>query len=92
MEALSLERLDELMKSLDARTRSNHDSIRQAREKQGVQSEGLVRIEGRLGEQANDIAEMKTDMKWIKRGLFGAIAVGLMFTVAVATLVVQVAT
>lgn len=92
MEALSLERLDERMKSLDARTRSNHESIRESREKQEVEGKALVRIEGRLNEQATDIAEMRTDMKWIKRGLFGAIAVGLMFTVAVATLVVQVAT
>jgi hypothetical protein len=44
-----------------------------------------------LGNIREDIAELKTDMKWIKRGLFGAIAVGLMFVVAVATLIVQVA-
>lgn len=88
---LSLGVLDERVKGLDARTRSTHDSLAQMREREGVRAEALVRIEGKVAGQADDIAEMKDDLRWIKRGLFGAIAVGLTFTIAVAALVIQAA-
>jgi hypothetical protein len=61
------------------------------RTRESTRGEALIRIEGKVEEQGDDIAEMKNDMKWIKRGLFGAIAVGMMFTVAVASLVIQAA-
>jgi hypothetical protein len=83
--------MDERMKGMDARTRSNHDALARVRERESTRGEALIRIEGKVEEQGDDIAEMKNDMKWIKRGLFGAIAVGMMFTVAVASLVIQAA-
>jgi hypothetical protein len=75
----------------NTRIKSNHDSVVELRKKQGTQGESLIRIEEQLDDQGHDIEEMKNDLKWIKRGIFGAIAVGLMFTIAVANLVVQVA-
>jgi len=75
----------------DTRIRSNHDSISLLRDKAGKQETTLAKIEEQLNDQAKDIEEMKNDLKWIKRGIFGAIAVGLMFTIALANLVVQVA-
>lgn len=38
-----------------------------------------------------DISDMRADMKWIKRGIWSAVAVGLMFVVAVSSLVIQIA-
>jgi hypothetical protein len=78
-------------KNYDARIRSNHDRVADQQRELNTQGRSLVKIEEQLKDQGEDIAEMKNDMKWIKRGLFGAIAVGLMFTVAVSTLVIQVA-
>lgn len=83
--------MEEKFRSYDSRLRSNHDSISKFRDKQGKQGETLVEINGKLEEQSNDIAELKEDMKWIKRGLFGAIAVGLMFVVGVFTVAIQLA-
>lgn len=83
--------IEERIRSYDSRIRSNHDNIGKAHDRISRQGEGLIRIEAKLDEQAADIAEMKQTMKWIVRGLFGAIAVGLMFVVAVASLVVQAA-
>lgn len=83
--------IEERLRTFDARIRSNHDSIAKLREQQGTQDKALVRIEGKQAELTNDIAEMKDDLKVIKRGIFVAIAVGLTFTVAVASLVIQAA-
>lgn len=77
--------------SYDARIKSVHDGLGDSRKEINNQGRSLVKIEEQLNDQREDIAEMKNDLKWIKRGIFGAIAVGLMFTIAVANLVVQVA-
>ena len=83
--------IDDRLKGFDSRIRSNHDSLSKVRERQGKQQEKLIKIESTLEDLSDDIGEMKNTMRWIVRGLFGAIAVGLMFVVAVATLVVQAA-
>jgi predicted nucleic acid-binding Zn-ribbon protein len=88
---LSVEVLNERFNTLHARTKSHHDSISKLREEKELQGKALVRMEEQLENQGEDIAEMKKTMTWIVRGLFGAIAVGLMFVVAVVTLIVQVA-
>lgn len=86
---LSLERLDERMRTAHARIRSNHDKISKVEEKQGEQAEAMVEIRGQLNELSEDLKEIKDQVKWLLRGVFGAIAVGLMFVVAVGSLIVQ---
>lgn len=86
---LSLERLDERQRSADTRIRSVHDGLAKLREEKEKQGRALVRIEGQLEEQANDISDLKKILTRILWGLFGAIGVGLMFVVAVATLIIQ---
>lgn len=83
--------IQERFTSFDSRIKSNHDAIAEVRRRGGKQQEKMIEMEGTLDNLADDIAEMKNTMKWIVRGLFGAIAVGLMFVVAVATLVLQAA-
>lgn len=81
----------ERFESMDARIRSNHDTIRELRSSKETDGRKLVRIEEQLKDLGNDMAEMKSTMKWILRGIIGAIGVGLMFVVAVASLIVQAA-
>lgn len=83
--------IEERMRSYDSRIRSNHDNIAKTRDRLGKQGENLIRIEAKLEEQSADIADLKKTLTWIVRGLFGAIAVGLMFVVAVGTLIIQAA-
>lgn len=83
--------LNDRFENIDSRIKSNHDSIAKQRSRTGKQQEKIIEMEGALEGLADDIAEMKGTMKWIVRGLFGAIAVGLMFVVAVASLVIQAA-
>lgn len=79
------------LSGFDSRIRSNHDSIGKVRERQGKQQEKLIKIESTLNDLKEDMGEMKNTLRWIMRGLFGAIAVGLMFVVAVGTLIIQAA-
>lgn len=89
MEALGA--IQERLRNHDTRLTANHDSLAYLRNAQAAQGTEIAVIHTELAGISEDFVELKNDMKWIKRGLFGAIAVGLMFTVAVATLVVQVA-
>lgn len=84
--------ITERFDQFDARTKSNHDAIADLRRSGGKRQEKIIKMESTLEDLSDDIAEMKNTMKWIVRGLFGAIAVGLMFVVAVASLVLQAAT
>lgn len=83
--------INERFRSYDSRIRSNHDNLAKQAGEINQQGRDLVGMRGEVKDQGEDIKEMKEDMKWIKRGLFGAIAVGMMFTVAVASLVIQAA-
>lgn len=85
----SLEVLEERIQSQDVRIRSNYDSVSTLREEDRRKGEALARIESRLQDQSLDLADLKKTLTRILWGLFGAIAVGLMFIVAVATLVVN---
>jgi hypothetical protein len=76
--------------SFDARIRSNHDKISRLGQSVSEHNTSYAELRIELRDAIEDIKEMKGDMKWIKRGLFGAIAVGLMFTISVAALIVQV--
>jgi hypothetical protein len=80
----------ERFESYDTRLRSHHDRLGNVQERQSRDGETLVEIKATQREQGADIVEMKKDLKAIKWGLFSAIAVGLMFVVAVGTLIVQV--
>jgi hypothetical protein len=77
--------------NMDTRIRSVHDRQRKLEDDIHKKGEVDVRLESRLDDLSNDMKELKEDMKWIKRGLFGGIAVGLAFTVALASLVTQIA-
>lgn len=84
-------RVDEKLRSFDSRIRSNHDRASRVAEKQGKQGELLVEIKGDIKNISDDVAELKSQFKWVLRGLFAAIGVGLLFIVAVANLIIQVA-
>jgi predicted nucleic acid-binding Zn-ribbon protein len=86
---LSLERLDERMRTAHARIRSNHDKLGRVEDRQGKQAEAMVEIRGQLTDVSEDLKEIKDQVKWLLRGVFGAIAVGLMFVVAIGSLIVQ---
>lgn len=86
---LSLEVIGERLRSFESRIRSNHDSLAKMREREGKRGEAFVRLEAKVDEQAADITEIKTTLSRILWGLFAAIGVGLMFVVAVATLIFQ---
>jgi len=76
----------------DARIRGVHDSVKDIRKDVAKHDRFNGQVETRLEEIGKDIKELKDDMKWIKRGLFGGIAVGISFTLALAALIVQAAT
>lgn len=84
-------RVEERLRSYDSRIRSNHDRVSKLTERQGEQGELLVEIRADQKNMLEDIAELKNQFKWVLRGLFAAIAVGLVFIAAVANLIVQVA-
>lgn len=91
MEGMSIDILGERIRNQEARIRSNHDSISKLRDQDRKKGEALVRIEEQLDDQSSDLGDLKKIMTRILWGLFGAIAVGLMFVVAVATLIIQTA-
>jgi len=93
MEALGA--IQERLRNHDARLNANHDSIGTLRGEQASQQIELAVTRTELREVREDIAEMKKDLTgqlaWLRRGLWLAAGTFLMFFVAVATLVVQVA-
>lgn len=83
--------IQERFTSFDARIKSNHDAISDIRRAGGKRQEKIIKMESTLEDLVDDMAEVKKTLQRIMWGLFGAIAVGLMFVVAVGTLVIQAA-
>lgn len=81
--------INERFKRYDSRLRDAESKMSDQEKAINAQDRSLVKIDAKLSEQGTDIEEMKQTLNRIMWGLFGAIAVGLMFVVAVVTLVVQ---
>jgi len=81
----------ERFKSHDSRIRSIHDKASHLERELGKQDRSLIEMRGELRELKEDTAEVRKTLNRIVWGLFGAIAVGLMFVVAVGTLIIQAA-
>jgi hypothetical protein len=89
LEALGV--IEERLRNQEGRLKSNRKDINDLYKYDRERGDALIRIEGKQDEQGVDISELKSLMNKILWGLFGAIAVGLMFVVAVATLIIQAA-
>lgn len=83
--------ISERFKSYDSRIRSNHDKLQVQERELNKQGRSMVRIEEQLADQKGDLEDLKKTLNRIMWGLFGAIGVGLMFVVAVGSLVIQAA-
>lgn len=77
--------------AIERQVDSVHNGLGAVRAKAAEHDTAISVLHTEFGNLRDDIAELKDKMKWIIRGLFGAIAVGLMFVVAVAGLIVQAA-
>ncbi len=90
------------MRNHEARIDANHNSVSRLRDASANHETRLSVVTTELRETREDIAEMKRDladarseqkeeMTWVRRGLWLAAGTFMMFFVAAATLLVQVA-
>jgi hypothetical protein len=89
MESGALEGIRAELRGLSGRVEGMHTGLGTVRGSIGKHDTeiGVLRIE--LKNMREDVSEIKDQMKWVLRGLFAAIAVGLMFVAAVAGLILQ---
>jgi uncharacterized protein YdhG (YjbR/CyaY superfamily) len=87
MEALGALRAE--LQGVERRVDGVHTGLGVVRAKSAAHDTAIEVIHTEVGNIREDIGELKDKMKWIIRGLFGAIAVGLMFVVAIAGLILQ---
>lgn len=92
MEAIAA--LQERLRSHHERITANHDSIGHLRGKQARQETDIAVMRTEMRETREDIVDMKQDftsqLTWVRRGLWAAAGTFLMFTIALATLIVAV--
>lgn len=91
MEAGTIGALRVELSGLERRVDGVHNGLGVVRAKVAEHDTAISVLHTEIGNIREDIGELKDKMTWIIRGLFAAIAVGLMFLVAVATLIFQVA-
>ena len=102
MEAGAISVLEVTLRNHEARINANHDSLATLREKSAGHNTKIEVITTELRETREDIGDMKrelgaarteqkAEMTWVRRGLWAAAATFMLFVVALAGLIAQVA-
>lgn len=89
MEAGTIAEIRAGLRVLESRVDGIHHGLGQVRGQTAKHDVSLGVVSTELANIKEDIHELNGKMTWVVRGLFAAIAVGLMFVVAVATLIIQ---